>query len=651
MIKFFLIFLTTLLPLLPLNAKLPNLEPPIVVEKVNEIMKSHVTHKELTPLVIQRTLENFLDQLDPTKSYFIETEINQWVNPTPEQLEEILKEYKENNFSTFYEIHKTMLGAIERRHELETQIDLDELPKNVSAKEFKDLEWAHDKNELLNRLTRIKALQIETTIKMKEELRELAEQRLKKYRLNQESELQNNDPVHVKNLVLTKVLKSTASALDTHTSYFTPEEASQFMIDVQQRLFGIGAQLRDDINGLTVVRIIEGGPASLSKKLRVNDRIIAVNGEPIVGMAIVDAVDLIRGKEDTEVLLTIMRNKADEEKDEEKLEITLTRGEVVLKEARYDVSHEPFGDGVIAHLKLHTFYQDPENSSTKDLKREFEDLKKEHNIKGVILDLRYNSGGLLTEAVGVTGLFITKGIVVSIMDHNGNVQHLRDIDGKTMWDGPLVVLVNKASASAAEIVAAALQDYGRGIIVGDDHTFGKGTFQILTVSTQDTDKINPIGEYKVTRGRYYTVSGKSPQMTGVPADIVVPGLLSEMDFGEQFAKYPLDNDHINENFDDDLADIPFFQRQKIRPLYLYNLQKKNDTYTKHIATLKKNSDYRIENNRNYQTFLKELKKFGTSESEQEDDQFGKNDLQMIEADNIIKDLVLITSIKEASAEK
>ena len=145
------------------------------------------------------------------------------------------------------------------------------------------------------------------------------------------------------------------------------------MIEIDQRLFGIGAQLRDDLNGLTVVRLLDGGPAKQSKSLKIGDRIIAVNNEPIVGWEISDAVELIRGKEGTPVNLTILR---EHEETKQKIDVQIVRREIVLKETRYDVNVEPFGDGVIAHINLYSFYQDPKSSSTSDLKKSFKTLKK-----------------------------------------------------------------------------------------------------------------------------------------------------------------------------------------------------------------------------------------------------------------------------------
>lgn len=648
------LLLVTLLHPIKQEAKLPELTPKNTTEKINEIMKAHATHKKATPVLIKRTLQNFIEELDSTKTYFIESDIHQWLEPSDELLDKVLKEYNESNFETFDQIHAEMVKAIQRRHELEKKIDLTKLPKHVKAEEFKDMKWTTSEEDLLNRLIRIKALQSETATKLNEETKERSLQRIAKRQAKYEEEVLTTDPVQKQRFILSNVLKATSSALDAHTAYFTPDEATQFMINVQQRLFGIGAQLRDDLNGFSVVKIVEGGPAALSKELKIKDRIIAVNGEPVVGMDIVDAVDLIRGEENTPVTLTVIRESGEgEDKKEEKLDITLKRAEVVLKESRYESTFVPYGDGVIGYVRLYSFYQDPDSSSAADLSREIEKIKAEHNLKGLIFDLRYNSGGILSQAVSVTGLFITKGVVVSIKDDTGHIQHLRDLDGKTVWNGPLIILINRASASASEIVAQTLQDYGRALIIGDDHSFGKGSFQTFTLNTTaKNDAVNPQGEYKVTRGRYYTVSGKTPQLHGVISDIVVPGPLSEVDIGETFSKFPLDNDSINPSFDDNLEDIPYLQRDKIKMLYKFDLQPRLHLYEAYLEPLKKNSALRIENNKKYQDFLKELKK--NTDSDVEDDkseQFGQSDLQLYEAYDIMKDLIFLQQQNQQNAVK
>ncbi len=643
---FNLVFLAFSLFFSPISshAKLPELTPKNTSEKINEIMKEHATYKKLTPELVRRILKNYLEELDPTKTYFIESDIHQWLEPTDALVDTILQEFDNSDFHTFDEIHTAMVAAIHRRMELQKEIDAMPLPKDVKAKEFKDMKWVATQQELIDRLLRIKSLQIETASKLNEETKEKSLQRIAKRQTKYEESILTQDPIQRQRLMLSNLLKATAASLDAHTNYLTPDEATQFMINVQQRLFGIGAQLRDDLNGFTVVKLVEGGPAALSKELKAKDRIIAVNGEPVVGMDITDAVDLIRGEENTPVTLTVIRQSGDDkDKKEEKLDITLKRAEVVLKETRYDDSYEPYGDGVIAYLRLHSFYQDPDSSSADDLAKALTKIKEQHNVKGVILDLRFNSGGILAQAVSVTGLFITKGVVVSIKDDAGNIQHLRELESKIDWDGPLIVLINRSSASASEIVAQTLQDYGRAIIVGDDHSFGKGSFQTFTLNaTNKNDAVNPQGEYKVTRGRYYTVSGKTPQLTGVLADIVVPGPLSEAEIGEKFSKYPLDNDSIPPSYDDDLMDIPYLQRNKIKILYKYDLQQRLNSYEKYMPMLKENSALRIANNKNYQDMLKDIKKSDDTDVEEEHpENYGRTDLQLRETYNIMRDLLYL----------
>src|SRR6185503_13004300 len=191
--------------------------------------------------------------------------------------------------------------------------------------------------------------------------------------------------------------------------------------------------------------------------------------------------------------LTLLREVGGEEVT---LCVEAMRDEVVIKEARLETFLIPFGDGVIAHCALHAFYQDPIHSSASDLAAELTRIQAKHKLRGVILDLRTNAGGILPQAVAVAGLFITKGIVVSIKDNDSKVEHLRNIDGKMAYEGPLVITTSKASASASEIVAQTLQDYGRAIIVGDEHTFGKGSFQTFTLDSGSGGKVNPKGEFK-----------------------------------------------------------------------------------------------------------------------------------------------------------
>lgn len=627
-----------------LEAKSPELTPQIVRTKMDQILRDHATYKAFNEELIERTFQNFLEELDPMKTYFLESEAAPWANPSKQLKAKTLKGFEKGDFTPFYELHQTLHKAIERRAHLEDEIADLKLPQDVKSEEFKDMPWAQSEADLSNRILRIRALQLQAASRLGEETKEKFLQRLEKRRHLREAELASGTPEEQRKVVLSHILKAASTALDPHTNYFTPTEANEFLFQIQQRLFGIGAQLRDDLNGLTIVRMFEKSPALLSGKLKIGDRIIAVNDEAIVGLDIAEAVQMIRGEQDTPVSLTIIRQS---EEGEQQHVVEIIRNEVVFEESRLETHLEPFGNGVIAHLKLFSFYQDAQFSSASDIRKMLQEIKREHTLKGVILDLRGNGGGLISQAVSVTGLFIHKGIVVSVKDHAGREHHLREVDGKPEWEGPLVVLVNRASASAAEIVAAALQDYGRALIVGDAHTFGKGTFQNFTLDAAGDLKVNPEGEFKVTRGRYYTVSGRSPQLVGVASDLVVPGILSELDIGEEFAKFPLGNDEIAPHFEDDLSDLSPMVRLQLGPLYRYDLQKRLTNLEPYLSILRDNSQLRIHSTPPYQNFLDELakKNFDSTSIEL----FDQGDLQLVESFNILKDLLYLLVSEEPLA--
>lgn len=621
-----------------LEARSVQMEAKELVGKFHEIMQAHVVHKRLNTVLMSRMLQNFVDGLDPVKNYFIKGELKPWLEASDEELNQMVLAFERADFTVFEAIFDQAIEAIKRRQGWQERLDQAAFREDVSFESFKDLEWAGSEEELFERQVMWKSLQQQASEKLEEpELKERALQRMQKRRIGHEQEVLERK----QGVLYSFLLKAGASALDNHTAYFTPSEATQFMINVQQRLFGIGAQLRDDLNGFSVVKIIKGGPADLAGDLREKDRIIAVDGEPVVGMEISDAVDLIRGEEGKEVVLSVLRRLKDSDKDE-KVEIRITRGEVVLEETRIKSFFEPYGDGVIACIRLFSFYQDPLASSSADLLQELKKMQLEKNVKGLILDLRYNSGGILQQAVEVAGLFISKGIVASIKDANEHLQHLRDSDSTVAWSGPLIVLTNRASASAAEIVAQALQDYGKAIVVGDETTFGKGTYQTFTLdSSLQGSAGNPQGEYKVTRGRYYTVSGKSPQLAGVHADIVVPGLLAKAEIGERYAKFAIENESIEANFEDDLSDIPKMYRPSAQMLYHFNLQKPEKRYASFLDQLKNNSSLRLEENKNYQNFLKNIEE----EESQEPEPYGSTDVQLSETFNIMKDLIFLMQLK------
>lgn len=641
-----LTFIALLSPFSTLLAQVvpPNITNQEAFEKTHELFKAHIKYKEMNLELAKRALVNYLEELDPLKAYLTTEEVAVWVYPSDKLLNNVVEDFNEQRFTQFEEIYMTMLTAIERRNLLEERISSFKTPtKRMTPKEIHEATWAASVDELQLKLLNIRAIQMDAADKLPtQEQKDLFFQRLKKRRISYEKSLVQASKKQQKMQSLVIFLKAIASSLDVHTSYFTPAEAKQFLIQVQQRLFGIGAQLRDDLNGFTIVDIIEGGPAHSEGHLKINDKVIAVDHEPVIGYDIIEAIELIRGERGSPVILTVLRETVDGQ-DPDRIDIAITRDEVVLKESRYEARTIPYGDGAIGYLALHSFYQDPSHSSASDLEASIREMKQRTNVKGIILDLRSNSGGLLPQAVQVTGLFIKKGVVASIKDCTGRVQRLRNLSTEVAWDGPLIVLINKTSASASEIVALTLSDYGRALVIGDDTSFGKGSYQTFTFEGSNPERINPQGEYKVTRGSYYTVSGNTPQLVGVKSDIEVPGVLSQMEIGERHAKYPLENDSIDPSFEDDLSDVHPLYRMRLRKALGKNTQKRSAEIFTQVKMLAMNSQRRIKKSQNYQAFLSEIKNQNRYEIDYA--LIGRSDLQLDETVNIMKEMIFYNKVR------
>jgi carboxyl-terminal processing protease len=356
--------------------------------------------------------------------------------------------------------------------------------------------------------------------------------------------------------VLQAYLNALAHAYDPHSDYFNPEHAQDFSINMSLSLFGIGAQLREDDGYCKIDQLIHGGPAEKSKKVKEGDRVVAVaqsNQPPVdvVDMELGKTVQLIRGPKGTEVRLTIspLEDRA------ARRVVTLVRDEIKLEdqEAKARLIESPDGHGGtnrIGIVDLPSFYAPVDLSGNSghtapkytsvDVARLIKKLVQE-KASGIILDLRSNPGGSLEEAVKLTGLFIKDGPVVLARSHDGSVNVDSDNDPSVLYTGPLVVLVNRLSASASEIAAAALQDYGRALVVGDISTFGKGTVQNLNPLRPfvwPATATNDPGTVKITIRKFYRVSGASTQLRGVMPDIVLPDRLN---YSTQFGESSLDN--------------------------------------------------------------------------------------------------------------
>ena len=345
---------------------------------------------------------------------------------------------------------------------------------------------------------------------------------------------------------LSHYLNAITNVFDPHTSYYLPKDKEDFDINMSGTLEGIGARLQTSDEYTKVISIVPGGPAWKGKELEVEDLIMKVaqgKEEPVdvSGLRIEDVVSKIRGKKGTEVILTVKRVDGSVE------EISIIRDVVILDEgyAKSVIMDYPGVDN-IGYIKLPRFYADFNRKGGKscfvDVAKEIDKLNAK-NVNGIILDLRNNGGGSLRDVVRMSGLFIEEGPIVQVKARNRKPEVLEDEDPRVQYDGPLIVMVNQFSASASEILAAALQDYGRAVIVGTKSTFGKGTvqrFYDLDNAIRGNDELKPLGEVKMTIQKFYRVNGGSTQLKGVTPDIILPDNFTYIKTGEQ------DHDHAME---------------------------------------------------------------------------------------------------------
>lgn len=349
---------------------------------------------------------------------------------------------------------------------------------------------------------------------------------------------------------------SFAAAIDPHTNYFGPIESENFNDDMNLSLEGIGAVLSQEDEYTVIVQIMPGSPAEKSKKLKPKDKIVAVKQEhgkfeDIIGWRLTEVVKKIKGKKGTKVVLEIERGEGAAAKT---FNVELTRDKIRLqdKEAKSKV-YTSYDGRKIGVITISSFYTD----LSLNVKRELSKLESE-NVDGIIVDLRNNGGGLLPEAVYTTGLFIKDGPVVLVRDVNGNESAYDDTDASMLYKGPLVVLINRLSASSSEIMAAALQDYGRALIVGDT-SYGKGTVQQSRPLTRLYDLIGAdLGSIHYTIAKFYRINGGSTQLKGVTPDIAMPTLIDVTEFGEKTEPNALNWDKIAPSKYQKYSDPSFF---------------------------------------------------------------------------------------------
>lgn len=347
-------------------------------------------------------------------------------------------------------------------------------------------------------------------------------------------------------------LNSITNVFDPHTGYFSPKDKENFDIQMSGKLEGIGARLQSDGEKTTITEIVPGGPAWKEGSLEAKDVVVKVGQDndeavDVMGWEIDDVVSKIRGPKGTVVTLTIQKTDGTEKV------IKITRDVVLMEEGFAKSLILKAGDNMedkIGYIYLPKFYADftPQGTTScaADVAKEIEKLKQE-KVKGVILDLRGNGGGSLRDVVQMSGLFIEEGPIVQVKSRSKNPDIMRDNDNRVQWTGPLVVMVNGFSASASEILAAAMQDYRRAVIVGSTGSYGKGTVQrFLDLDNASRDEsVKPLGEMKLTIQKFYRITGKTTQLDGVTPDIVLPDFYNFVDLGEHENEFALESTTID----------------------------------------------------------------------------------------------------------
>jgi carboxyl-terminal processing protease len=521
-------------PFTPLE---PTREESITTQQVmSNLLRGHYERKRLNDDLSSQVLDTLLDDIDSTHSYLLQSDVkdfeqfrktldealsrgnmkpafyiyNRFQQRVNERLSFLLSELKENAGKYTFDSDETL------------NLDREEQPWATSPRELNDLWRKRLKNSILN--LRLAGKEDDAIIEL-----------LTKRYQNQLNRVHQSKPVDAYQTFMNAVTRS----FDPHTQYFSPRNSENFNINMSLKLQGIGAVLQTEDEHTKVVRLVPGGPAAKADNLEPEDKIVGVgqdkDGEiiDVVGWRLDEVVDLIRGPKNSTVRLEIIQGN-DSTSGDSKI-IAITRDEVKLEEqsAQKEVI-EVIDNGEtrrIGVIDIPTFYIDfqgrMENrpdyrSTTRDVRRLITELQEE-NIDGLMIDLRSNGGGSLEEAINLTGLFIPTGPVVQVRGARGNVEVLQDLDPEVLYSGPMTVVVNRLSASASEIFAGAIQDYGRGLVIGGQ-TFGKGTVQSLRPLTE--------GQLKITQAKFYRVSGESTQHQGVIPDIMFPSLFDKEKIGE-----------------------------------------------------------------------------------------------------------------------
>ena len=532
--------------------------------------KGHYSPKDMDDAFSKNIYKNFIDGVDPLKRYFLNSDIEEF-----KQYETAIDDQIKIKDVTFFKLVYTRLteriAQIEKIYprilelpfnysiDEELNVDYDKItyPNNIKALENrwrKQLKFTTISNyydlieengtNLNEKSTEGKSEDFENPKSLSEieiEARENTKSSMSEY-FDFVNDLESKDYFGI-------FLNTIVEEFDPHTNYFAPSDRDRFELQMSGKLEGIGARLQKKNDYIKIIEVISGGPAWRGEHVEVGDMIMKVRQESekeavsIIGMRLDDAVKLIKGPKGTKVILTIKRvdGSIEEEiiiRDVVEIEETYAKSALIKKE-----------DKNYGLIDLRQFYFDMQNykerNAASDVKKEIIRLKKE-GMEGLIIDLRGNGGGSLRTAVDMAGLFIKEGPIVQVASSGSKKEVLNDNDDEIVWNGPLVILVNELSASASEILAAAMQDYKRAIVVGSKQSYGKGTVQNLLDLNQwlRNNEMGDMGSLKLTTQKFYRVNGGSTQLEGVKSDVVMADRYSYIDIGEKDYDNPLPYDKI-----------------------------------------------------------------------------------------------------------
>ncbi|WP_298898588.1 carboxy terminal-processing peptidase [uncultured Psychroserpens sp.] len=548
----------------------------LLIQLITYVLENgHFNPQDLNDNFSEQVFNDYLEQLDPFKRYFYASDIEEF-EAYKIELDDQIKAY---DISFFNLTHERLLKRIEESKDVYNEVlsePFDFSKAEDFSTDYSKLTYATSKKEMKERWRQ--QLKFSTIANYDDLLSD--QENAKKQNLPSESSAESTE----KSIVDKSKAELEADArdatqrsldelydfiddrqrkdwfavyinaiveeFDPHTFYFAPEDKDRFDVAMSGNFEGIGARLQKKMDAILVNEIISGGPAWRQNELEVGDQILKVRQEDeeeginIVGMRLDDAIKFIKGPKGTDVTLTLKKVDGTVE------DITIKRDIVELEET-YAKSSTVIKDGKkFGVINLPKFYVDFEDykkrNAASDIKLEIERLKTE-GVEGLVLDLRNNGGGSLQTVVDMGGLFIDQGPIVQVKTAGEPKEVLRDRDKSIVWDGPLVILVNELSASASEILAAAMQDYKRAIVIGSKQTYGKGTVQnVLDLNRMVRQSSNgDLGALKFTTQKFYRINGGSTQLEGVKSDVVVPDRYSYIDIGEKDQENPLEWDKID----------------------------------------------------------------------------------------------------------